>query len=62
MTAATVVLTADQAKAIEKVARVRVRSKELKLWRAPGGGMLVVDEVLGKHEVITWALAVDEAV
>jgi len=49
-------LTAEQTKAIEKDAGVRVREKELRLWRASGGGFFIVDEVLGKHEMITWAL------
>lgn len=54
-----VVLTPDEVKAIQKAAHVRVRSKEVQLWRAPGGGLFFVDAVLGKHENITWALALN---
>jgi len=28
-------------------------------WRASGGGWFIVDKVLGKHELITYALALD---
>jgi Na+-translocating ferredoxin:NAD+ oxidoreductase RnfG subunit len=34
-------------------------SKQLRAWRAPDGGWLIVDEVVGKHEFITYALAID---
>lgn len=55
----TLTLSDQQAQAIEKASGVRVRVKRLKLWRAQGGGWFFVDEVLGKHEYITWALALD---
>lgn len=51
-----VTLTAEQAKAIEKESGARVRDKTLRVWRASGGGLFIVDDVLGKHEMITWAL------
>lgn len=54
-----IVLTSDQAKAVRKAAGVRVRSKEIKVWRASGGGLFIVDAVLGKHEYIAWALALN---
>ena len=50
-------LTASEVTAIEKISGVRVRQRELRLWRAADGGWLVVDEVLGKHEFITYAVA-----
>jgi len=59
LTPAPRVLSPEQAQAIEKASGVRVRVRELKLWRAPAGGLFLVDEVLGKHEYITWALALD---
>lgn len=52
-----VTLTAVQVAAVEKDSGVRVREKQLRAWRASGGGWFLVDEVLGKHEQITWALA-----
>jgi hypothetical protein len=54
-----VVLTSEQVKAIEDASGVRVRNRELKLWRAPTGGIFIVDQVLGKHELIAWALALE---
>jgi hypothetical protein len=58
--ASTVVLTPEQVKAIQKAAGVRVRDKTLTLWRSLSGGILILDRVLGKHEYITWALALNE--
>ena len=50
-------LTASEAAAIEKSSGLRVRQRELRLWRAPDGSWLIVDEVFGKHEFITYAVA-----
>jgi hypothetical protein len=52
-----ITLTDAQRKAIEKASDTRVRKPELRAWRAPGGGWFIVDEVLGKHEFITYAIA-----
>ena len=51
-------LTPEQAKAIEARSGVDVRRREVKVWKAPGGGWLIVDDVVGKHEFITFALAI----
>lgn len=60
---AKVLLSAEQRDAIEKTSKVRVRSPELNAWRAEAGGRLagwfLVDEVYGKHEFITYAVALD---
>ncbi|MDB6171109.1 MAG: uncharacterized protein JWL59_420 [Chthoniobacteraceae bacterium] len=56
LTPANVTLSPAQRKAIEKASDTRVRSAEVKAWRAPGGGWFIVDEVLGKHEFITYAV------
>jgi Na+-translocating ferredoxin:NAD+ oxidoreductase RnfG subunit len=56
-------LTAQQIKAIEKDSGVHVRLASQKVWRAMAGdrflGWLIQDEVLGKHEFINWALALN---
>jgi hypothetical protein len=52
-------LTNDQARAIEHASGVSVRSKQLKLWRVSSGGWFIVDEVVGKHEFIPFALGLD---
>jgi len=58
-------LTPEQAEAVAKVAGVRVRDPQLHLWVAMKEsrilGHVFVDEVLGKHEFITYALAVSPA-
>ena len=56
-------LTRDQMKTIEKDSGVRVRLATQKVWRAMDGdkflGWLIQDEVLGKHEFISWVLALN---
>lgn len=56
-------LTAEQRRAIEQRSRVRVRHPELAAWRAATAeralGWFLLDEVLGKHELITYAVALD---
>ena len=50
--------------AIKKASGVAPLSKELRAWRAQNGGWFIVDRVVGKHEFITFAVAlsVDGAV
>lgn len=52
-------LTPAQIAAIQKDSGVNVLSKELKVWRASGGGWFIEDQVVGKHEFITFAVALD---
>lgn len=54
-----VTLTPEQMKAIEKDSGVNVLSPNLKAWRASTGGWFIADQVVGKHEFITFALAID---
>jgi hypothetical protein len=54
-------LNASQMAAIGKAAGVSPLSPQLKAWRASGGGWLIVDQVVGKHDFITFALALDAA-
>src|SRR5262245_27047926 len=55
-------LSAEQLKAIEKASGQRVRELKPRVWRAMLGGRTAgwffVDEVIGKHEFITYAVAV----
>lgn len=61
--AADVRLTPEQTKAIEQMSGVRVREPHQRIWRAEANnkplGWLIVDEVYGKHEFITYAVAID---
>lgn len=52
-------LTDDQASAIEKASDTNVRNRQLKVWRVSSGGSFIVDEVVGKHDFIPIALALD---
>jgi Na+-translocating ferredoxin:NAD+ oxidoreductase RnfG subunit len=52
-------LTDVQVAAIQRDSGVNVLSKDLKAWRASTGGWFILDRVVGKHEFITFALALD---
>src|SRR5262249_38612754 len=54
-TAASVKLTIAQRKAIQQVSGIRVLRGEQQVWRVSGGGWFILDEVVGKHEFITYA-------
>ena len=54
-----VALDDAQAAAIRQASGIELRNREPKLWRASGGGWFFLDQVLGKHEQITFALALD---
>ncbi|MBC7683975.1 MAG: FMN-binding protein [Bdellovibrionales bacterium] len=55
-------LTGEQRDRIKQMAGVRQRSEEQKAWRAERDGKLLgwflVDDVVGKHEFITYATAI----
>ena len=61
--AARVKLSPEQKRGIEQAAKVRVRTDELIAWRVETGnqfsGWFLLDEVYGKHEFISYALALD---
>ncbi|MFT3906261.1 MAG: FMN-binding protein [Steroidobacteraceae bacterium] len=52
-------LTDDQVAAIRKASGKSPLSSQLKAWRAEDGGWFIVDEVVGKHEFITYAVSLD---
>jgi len=52
-------LSETQAGEIERRADVNVREREVRVWRVEGGGAFFVDAVVGKHEFITYALALE---
>jgi len=54
-TATPVQLTANQRKAVERASGVRVLHDQQQVWRVSGGGWFILDEVVGKHEFITYA-------
>jgi len=52
-------LTKDEERAIGRASHVNVRDREIKAWRASTGGWFIVDEVVGKHDFIPFALGID---
>lgn len=58
-TAAFVTLSDDQIKQIEKATDVNVLQKEVKAWKVAGGGWFILDQVVGKHEFITYAIGLN---
>lgn len=52
-------LTDAQIAAIKHDAGEAPLSRQLKAWRAPDGGWFILDQVVGKHEFITYAVALD---
>lgn len=53
-------LTPEQVSEIEKSTGVKVRDHQVRMWKSSTGGWLIQDEVVGKHEFIPFALALDE--
>jgi Na+-transporting NADH:ubiquinone oxidoreductase subunit NqrC len=60
LTASPVTLTPEQKKAIASASDVRVRSLDLKVWRADNGDCVILDNVVGKHEFIDFAVAISK--
>jgi len=56
---APVTLTPAQRTEIAKTSGVHVRNAEVRAWRVSSGGWFFVDEVIGKHEFITYALGLN---
>jgi Na+-transporting NADH:ubiquinone oxidoreductase subunit NqrC len=52
-------LTDAQADRIETLSGENVRNKDIKIWKVSTGGWFIVDEVVGKHEFIPTALALN---
>jgi hypothetical protein len=57
--AASRTLSVAQIQAIEKDSGVAVPSAMLQAWRAPAGGWFILDQVIGKHAPIRYAVALD---
>lgn len=54
-------LTEDEIKKIEAAADQKVRSPHQKIYKSKSGDVVFVDQVLGKHEFITFATAISKA-
>ena len=54
----TLELRRDELKAIESETKQRIRKNEIKLWLALPYGVLMADQVIGKHDFIDYAVAI----
>jgi hypothetical protein len=52
-------LSAEQRIAVEQDSGLSSSSDELQAWRAADGGWFIVDQVIGKHSPIRYAVALD---
>jgi Na+-translocating ferredoxin:NAD+ oxidoreductase RnfG subunit len=59
LVSADVRLSDAQRRAIEEKSGVNVRASEQRVWRVATGGYFILDEVLGKHEFITYAVGLN---
>jgi Na+-translocating ferredoxin:NAD+ oxidoreductase RnfG subunit len=57
MSPVALVLTNDQMDAIEEASGTWVRNGNLKAWKTETGGWFIIDQVVGKHEMIDLAVA-----
>jgi hypothetical protein len=56
MTSAEIALSDAARRDIERRSGVNVRRSDVRVWKVEGGGWFIVDDVVGKHEFITFAL------
>ncbi len=52
-------LTPAQSAAIQNASGQRVANRQVKAWRVSTGGWFIIDQVIGKHEFITYAVGID---
>lgn len=56
-----ITLSGDQEKQIEKASKTKVRNHELNAWKSESGDWFIVDQVIGKHENIDFAIGLNPA-
>ncbi|TXI09707.1 MAG: FMN-binding protein [Rhizobium sp.] len=61
LTPVTFMLTAEQISAVEHASGVKVFAPQIQAWRSADGGWFLLDQVIGKHELISYALALDSS-
>ena len=59
MSPVALVLTNDQMDAIEDASGTWVGNGNLKAWKTESGGWFIIDQVVGKHEMIDLAVALN---
>lgn len=53
------ILTKDVQEKMRQASSVSHSFESSRIWKAPNGGWFIVDEVVGKHEMITYALGIN---
>ena len=53
-------LTSAQVSAVEAASDTNVLNTQIKVWKVSTGGWFIIDQVVGKHDFIPFALALDE--
>ena len=59
LTKAPVIITDDLQERMRAASSIRHPFRGDRIWKAPDGSYLIIDEVVGKHEMITYALGID---
>ena len=59
LTKTPVIITDDLQERMRLASSIRHPFRGDRIWKAPDGGFLIIDEVVGKHEMITYALGID---
>lgn len=59
LTASNITLTDAQRQSIQAASKVRVRSSNVVAWRSDDGDWLLLEQIIGKHENIDMAFALD---
>jgi Na+-translocating ferredoxin:NAD+ oxidoreductase RnfG subunit len=59
LTPVTVALSKEEQKAVEEKLGVPIHRMKQKIWRTENGSYFIVDKVIGKHELITYAVGID---
>jgi Na+-translocating ferredoxin:NAD+ oxidoreductase RnfG subunit len=54
-------LTRAEISAIEKASGTNVLNKQIRVWKVSTGGWFIADQVIGKHDYIPFAVALDES-
>ncbi|OGX26297.1 MAG: FMN-binding protein [Omnitrophica WOR_2 bacterium RIFCSPHIGHO2_01_FULL_48_9] len=58
-TAVALILSEENQKALETQYGLPVHSVKQKIWRTEQGGFFIIDKVIGKHELITYAVGIN---
>ena len=59
LTKAPVIITDDLQERMRAASSIRHPFQGDRIWKTADGGYLIIDEVVGKHEMITYALGID---